>query len=259
MELYLAFLIPDHSMKFHFHLSLSVFLFSIQVLFAQQTQSIYQTESLEIEQISPNTFVHISYLNTQDFGKVACNGMIVINGGEALVFDSPTEDEASAELIGWLENEQKVRVKAVLATHFHNDCVGGLKAFHAKGVPSYGSFKTIALAKAGGDPVPEKGFDEQLILEVGDLEVVSKFFGEGHTRDNVVAYVPADQVLFGGCLIKELRAGLGYLGDANTASWSETVSKVKSNFPDIRRVIPGHGKIGDVELLDYTIRMFEGK
>jgi metallo-beta-lactamase class B len=246
-------------MKLYFPATFLVFLFSVQNLFAQETKLIYSTETLQIEQISPNSLVHISYLNTQDFGKVACNGMIVINGGEALILDTPTDDETSQELISWLEKEQHVKVKAVLATHFHNDCVGGLKAFHANGVPSYGSNETITLAKAAGDPVPENGFDEELILEVGDLEVINKFFGEGHTRDNVVAFVPSDQVLFGGCLIKELGAGLGYLGDSNTATWSETVSKVKSKFPDLMKVIPGHGKIGNVELLDYTIRMFEGK
>lgn len=237
---------------------LFVFLFTFEGLFAQQTQ-IYRTETLQIEQISSNAFVHISYLNTDDFGKVGCNGMIVINGGEAMIFDTPTDDEASSELIGWLENEQKVKVKAVLATHFHNDCVGGLNAFHAIGVPSYGTHQTITMAKAAGEPFPENGFSKKLKLEVGDLAVETRYFGEGHTRDNVVTYVPLDQVLFGGCLIKAQGAGLGFLGDANTSTWSETVSKVKSNFPDIKKVIPGHGMIGGVDLLDYTIRMFEGK
>lgn len=31
--------------------------------------------------------------------------------------------------------------------------------------------------------------------------------------------------MFGGCLIKELDAGKGYLGDANVADWSSTVEK----------------------------------
>ena len=83
--------------------------------------------------------------------------------------------------------------------------------------------------------------------------------GEGHTRDNVVAYVPSDRVLFGGCLIKELGANEGYVGDANTEAWSETVARVKRNFPEVQTVIPGHGKIGNAELLDYTILMFEDK
>ncbi|MFN3996984.1 MBL fold metallo-hydrolase [Algoriphagus sp.] len=110
-------------MKLHFPAIFFVFLFSAHCLFAQENKSIYRSETLEIHQISPNTFMHISYLSTQDFGKVACNGMIVINGGEVLILDTPTDDETSRELISWLENEQKVKVKAVLATHFHNDCV----------------------------------------------------------------------------------------------------------------------------------------
>lgn len=246
-------------MKLRFFTSSLLFLFTVLNLYAQQPKSVYRSENLEIKQVSPITFVHISYLNTQDFGKVGCNGMIVIHGGEALVFDTPTDDVSSRELIQWLETKKNVRVKAVLATHFHNDCVGGLKAFHAKGVPSYGAFKTIALAKSAGDLVPENGFENELSLQAGGLLVVSRFLGEGHTRDNVVAYVPSDRILFGGCLIKELGAGFGFLGDANTESWSETVGNVKSNFPGILTVIPGHGKIGDSELLDYTIRMFEGK
>lgn len=246
-------------MKLNFISSSLLFLLLVQSLFAQQTEQIFRSETLEIKQISPNTFVHVSFLNTQDFGKVGCNGMIVINGGEALVFDTPTDDETSLELISWLEKDQKVQVRAVLATHFHNDCVGGLKAFHAKGVPSYGSFKTIALAKDAGDLVPENGFENELSLQAGGLLVVSRFLGEGHTQDNVVAYVPSDRVLFGGCLIKELGANEGYLRDANTRAWSETVARVKSTFSVVQTVIPGHGKIGHAELLDYTIRMFEGK
>jgi metallo-beta-lactamase class B len=234
-------------------------LFGIQTLLAQEDNPLYRSEKLEIAQISPHTFVHVSYLSTQDFGKVACNGMLVIQGGEALVFDTPTNDEVSRELIDWLEKEKHVKVKAVVATHFHNDCLGGLNEFHGHRVPSFGSVQTQTLAKAAGDPVPQHGFEGQLILDVGGMEVVTRFFGEGHTRDNVVAYVPSDQVLFGGCLIKEIGATVGYLGDANTGAWSETVSRIKYTFSDVQRVIPGHGKIGNGALLDYTIRLFEGK
>ena len=246
-------------MKYYCSASLLVFLFKIQAIFAQQTQSIYSTETLQIHQISPNSFVHISYLNTDDFGKVGCNGMIVIHGGEAVVFDTPANEVASGELIRWLENEQKVNIKAILATHFHNDCLGGLKSFHAIGVPSYGTHKTIALAKKAGELTPKNGFSKKIKFDVGDLAVETRYFGEGHTRDNVVAFVPSDQLLFGGCLIKAQGASFGFLGDANTGSWSETVKKVKSSFPNVQTVIPGHGNIGGVELLDYTIRLFEGK
>jgi hypothetical protein len=40
---------------------------------------------------------------------------------------------------------------------------------------------------------------------------LTKFFGEGHTKDNVVAYFLSEKILFGGCLLKELEASKGYL------------------------------------------------
>lgn len=183
--------------------------------------------------------------------------MIVINEGEALVFDTPANDEASLELINWLEVDKKSKVKGVVATHFHWDCLGGLNEFHAKGISSYASDKTIELAKASGYPVPENGFKKKLTLKAGDLKVTNQFFGEGHTKDNFVAYVPSDKVIFGGCMIKELGAGNGYLGDANVSAWPATVRNVNSTFPDAQIVIPGHGKVGGRELLDYTIELFE--
>jgi metallo-beta-lactamase class B len=72
-----------------------------------------------------------------------------------------------------------------------------------------------------------------------------------------VGYFPSDNVLFGGCLIKEMQATKGFLGDANVKNWSATVRKVKHAFPSVKLVIPGHGQIGGQELLDYTIKLFK--
>jgi metallo-beta-lactamase class B len=246
-------------MRIQLGLLISLFTFHFTLLFAQQSEFVYESETLTIEQISPNTFVHISYLNTEDFGKVGCNGMIVINEGEALVFDTPANDEASLELIIWLEKDQKAKVKGVVATHFHWDCVGGLNEFHSNGIPSYASVETIELAKAAGFPTPENGFKKKMNLKAGNIEVINQFLGEGHTKDNFVAYVPSDKVIFGGCMIKELGAGNGNLEDANVSAWPSTVRKVKSKFPETKIIIPGHGKIGGTELLDYTIELFSVK
>src|SRR5690606_4526881 len=97
----------------------------------KERQITLKTDTLEIVQLSEHTYVHISYLETESFGKVACNGMIVLDDGEAVVLDTPVDDAVSKELLGWLET-QHVSVKAVVATHFHNDCLGGLRTFHEK-------------------------------------------------------------------------------------------------------------------------------
>jgi metallo-beta-lactamase class B len=92
---------------------------------------------------------------------------------------------------------------------------------------------------------------------VGDQFVTAKYFGEGHTKDNVIGYFPSENILFEGCLIKELKAGKGYLGDANIKAWPYTVEKVKIAYPNVKIVVPGHGEYGNSKLLDYTIQLFK--
>ena len=218
----------------------------------------YQTERLKITSLTPQTFVHTSYLEVPDYGRVPCNGLVFVNGGEAVIMDTPVDDSASVELIRWLEG-QSVRIKAVVVTHFHDDCLAGLDAFHAQQIPSYARDTTVALARAEGNKLPTHGFDSLVVLDVGRAPVINRFLGEGHTVDNIVSYVPSERVLFGGCLIKEAGAGKGNLADANVDEWSSTVRRVQRTYPDVKYVVPGHGAAGGVELLEYTVEMFTVK
>jgi metallo-beta-lactamase class B len=223
---------------------------------AHSPREIYRSERLVINQVAANSYVHTSYKQTNDFGNVPCNGLVVTNQKEALVFDTPTNDSAAAELISKIQELTGCRVKAVIPTHFHDDCLGGLNAFHDNNIPSYAHATTTALAGENKYTVPQNSFIDSLLLKVGDKIIIATFFGEGHTRDNIVGYFPADNVLFGGCLLKELNASKGYLGDANITAWSYTVEKVKQAYPEVKIVVPGHGAYGNASLLDYTIRLF---
>lgn len=217
---------------------------------------VYQSDDLIVTQISSNSFIHSSFLQTQDFGNVSCNGLIVTNNEEAIVFDTPTDDESSQELIKWIKEIRNCKINGIVPTHFHNDCLGGLRAFNESGIPSYAYFKTIELAKENNFVAPENSFMDSLHLNVGSKSVIIKFFGEGHTKDNIICYFPDENIMFGGCLIKELNAGKGYLGDANVADWPATVEKIKREYPSVKIVVPGHGEFGNADLLDYTINLF---
>jgi metallo-beta-lactamase class B len=224
-----------------------------------QRSKSYKSDTLIIERVAGGVYQHVSFLDAGSFGRVQCNGMIVFNDGEAIIFDTPSDKNTSLELIHWVENNLESRIKAIIPTHFHEDCLGGLDEFHKLGIPSYANNLTIELAKANNKTAPQNGFDNLLELKVGDKKVLTEFFGEGHTKDNVVGYFTDEGILFGGCLIKEKGAGKGNLEDANTAEWSLTVAKLKEKHPDIKIVIPGHGELGGAGLLDYTIHLFEEK
>lgn len=217
---------------------------------------VYQSEALIITQLSEHTYQHTSYLSTKDFGRVDCNGMVVQDEREAIVFDTPADSLSSIMLLNWIQNNLNSQTIAVIATHFHVDCLGGLNAFHKMNIPSYANYKTIDLAKLKGFCEPINGFQDTLILKVGKEQVIAKYFGEGHTRDNVIGYFPSEKIMFGGCLIKEKGASKGNLEDANVAAWSPTVQSIKNTYPEVELIIPGHGKFGDRSLLDYTIQLF---
>jgi metallo-beta-lactamase class B len=222
-----------------------------------KVEIVYESEDLLIEKLSENIYQHTSYLQTNDFGKVACNGMIVVNNGEAIVLDTTTDTKTSADMIHFLVHELHLDIIGVVATHFHEDCVGGLDVFHDRNIPSYAHFRTIHLLKDSTKNIPQNGFEISLDLEVGKEKLKLDYFGEGHTTDNIVGYFPKEKALFGGCLVKEMNANKGYLGDANPEAWPFTIQKLKATYPEIKLVIPGHGKRGGKELLDYTIQLFQ--
>lgn len=231
-------------------------------LLLAENKVLYSSDQLEIIQLTEHSFIHISYLNSEDWGKVPCNGLVFISEGEAVVFDTPVDDSSSAELIKWIENEKNANVKAVVVNHFHWDCLGGLNTFHKNNVKSYSNTLTINFAEKDtvNNPVlPQNGFTDKLVLKIGDEEVINVYSGGGHTEDNIASYIPSEKILFGGCLVKAIGAGKGNLEDANVKKWSDTITRIKEQFPDIKYVVPGHGKYGDTELLNYTIKMFENE
>lgn len=220
---------------------------------------VYESKELILEKISEQVYRHISYLHTEDWGKIACNGMLVLSDGEALVADTPASLEGTAELIRWLTGDQQAQIKAVIATHFHGDCLIGLPLFHQAGVPSYGHSKTPRLAEKSGGTPPQHVIDSYGEFSIGQRSVQIQFVGRGHTRDNVLVFVAEEEVLFGGCLVKSMGAGEGNLEDAVVRAWPKTMANTKEAFPNLRVVIPGHGKPGGTELLDYTAALFSKK
>ena len=225
--------------------------------FLQKIPVVFESENLKIQKLNPHTYMHVSYLTFTTFGRVACNGMVYVRDGEAMIFDTPTDDEVANELIEWVEQDLEAKVVGIVVHHFHVDCLGGLNAFHARNIPSYANQKTIDLAIQDGVEVPQQAIDFSGNLSVGGHPVECRFFGEGHTLDNIVTYLPDESILFGGCLIKSVGASKGNLADANTAAWSSTVENIKTAYPGLKQIIPGHGFPGDEALLNYTITLFE--
>ena len=208
-------------------------------------------------QISENLAIHHSYLQTEDYGAVTCNGLIYFSGDTAVIFDTPTTNPSAAELIHWIEDSTDRQIGAVVVGHFHTDCLGGLEAFNDRGIRTVSSQHTARLADSLDLTVPVETFNDAKDLVIDNKIIELRYFGQGHTKDNIVSFIPAENTLYGGCLVKSIGSGEGFTGDGNVHQWSSTISKIKDAYGKIDTVIPGHGKHGDAALLEYTIALFK--
>lgn len=216
-------------------------------------------DGLSVIRLKNNLYQHVSDFEYQS-NTVKCNGLIYINGNEAIICDTPTNNEYSAQLLAWFKTAHPgVTIKAIIVNHFHEDCLGGLNEFHKAGIKSYGHKLGPELVKMKGDTheVQKNLFDKELVLKIGDSQVHNFYPGEAHTRDNIITWIPEETTIFGGCMVKAIDAAKGNLADANVKAWPTTIKNVKITFPKATLVIPGHGDAGGQELLDYTIKLFE--
>ena len=226
----------------------------------EKNREIVITEGLSIIRLTANVYMHVSDLQTTDFGKVKCNGLIYMNGNEGVICDTPVNNEMSKHLLEWLKGQHpKLVIKGVIVNHFHGDCLGGIQSFHEAGITSYGNERMRELLKKNGDTtnMPKNFFSSEQKIKVGTKHVINYWLGEAHTPDNIITWIPAEKTIFGGCMVKSMDASKGYLGDANVTAWPATIEKIKSTCPSAKIIVPGHGDPGGQELLDYTIRLFK--
>lgn len=172
-------------------------LFCIAAMVMLSWSVVAQTEimindELKIIPVSGHVLIHVSVMHTEQFGRVEANGVIYVNGDEAVIMDTPPTDKQSRELLDWLKvTYQNVKVKAIIVNHFHSDCLGGLKTFHDRGIESWSHKLSPGLLKLKKDTseIPQKTFSESMTLIVGGKKVESFYPGEAHTRDNIVTWI----------------------------------------------------------------------
>lgn len=232
------------------------FLLSTSKCAAQNSNTITINEDLQLIHLEDSIFIHISWHTLKSYGKFPSNGMLIIKNGKALLIDTPMDIEKTEELYSYIKDTFQSKITDFIPGHYHDDCIGGLAYLHETGVNSTANALTIQKCIELNLPVPKQSFSKTMKLNFEGIEMNLNYFGAGHTADNITVYIPQYKILFGGCLIKSMNSkGLGNTADAIIDEWGETTEKVLNEYPDVKIVIPGHGKFGGKELLSHTIEL----
>ncbi|MCX6220637.1 MAG: subclass B1 metallo-beta-lactamase [Bacteroidia bacterium] len=216
-------------------------------------QRIKVSNDIELVKLSKNAYVHISASEISGFGLVQSNGLIFVNGKEAFLFDTPVTDSQTKDLVDWIKDTLKLKIVRFAPNHWHSDCMGGLGYLQSQGIESYASQKTIEIARTKNLPVPAHGFKDSLQLHLGNELIKLYYLGAAHTLDNIVVWIPSEQILFAGCMVKSLNSkNLGNTADGDLITYPKTIDKLIRKFPTAKIVIPGHGEFGGIELIKHT-------
>jgi metallo-beta-lactamase class B len=214
---------------------------------------VHISKDIELIKLSENAYVHVSYSSLPNFGRFPSNGLVFINGGEAFLFDTPVTDSLTKDLVSWITDSMNVKIVGFVPNHWHEDCMGGLSYLQDQNIVSYANQMTKEIATAKNLPVPTVGFTDSLQLQLGNKLVACHYFGAAHSIDNIVVWIPSEQVLFAGCMIKSAHSkDLGNTVDGDLTAYPKTIDKLIERLTNAKFVIPGHGQVGGIELIKHT-------
>lgn len=210
---------------------------------------------LRVRPVAKDVFVHTSYRRYPGVAEpVPSNGLIVRTTQGALIVDTAWDNAQTLELLRWVADSLHQRVRLVVVSHAHDDRLGGLAVLRANNIKVYSTKLTAQRAAALPFGVPTPALKRYTVVRAGRTRLELFFPGPGHAPDNIVAWLPRQKVLFGGCLVKAADAAdLGNTADANLKLWPATVRTVAARYPKAAVVVPGHGSWGTLDLLAHTL------
>lgn len=209
---------------------------------------------LEILKLTPNCFLYTAWADMGRWGRIGSNGLVVIKNGKALLIDTPVHESQTIELAWWLDKNLDIELESFVPGHWHDDCVGGMAWLNRNNVMTYANIQTNQILKSKGMEQAKESFSDSLALTVGDINVELYYLGPGHSTDNIIAWIPTEKILFGGCMIKDINATtIGNTADAAPLTeWLQTIKRVEDKFPSAKTIVPGHGEYGGKELFEHT-------
>ena len=169
------------------------------------------------------------------------NSMYLVTGKGVVMFDVPWDSTQDQPLLDSIYSHHHQRVVLCISTHFHDDRTAGLPYLKQQGISTWSSVMTKELCRLHHENEATNVFTKDTTFTIGNYSFSTFYPGAGHTKDNIVIWVPKAQVLYGGCFVKSTEAtSLGNLSDADPVAWVTSIRRVMKEFPDPAFVIPGH-------------------
>lgn len=159
-------------------------------------------------------------------------------------------------------------IAAILITHSHPDHVGGVGVFHQASPDAsiYASapvdtsmrtdplhFYDVTRALPNSDYAPQITYPDHTFapdtpIEPAGIPLETAEFGPGESETSTVYFDPKSQALFAGDLMTDKATPA--LLEGHSCGWLVDLDRLRTRFPHIATIYPGHGAPGGPALID---------
>jgi glyoxylase-like metal-dependent hydrolase (beta-lactamase superfamily II) len=186
------------------------------------------------------------------------NAGFVITEDRVVVIDALGSPDLARQLLAEIKKRTSLPVTDVIVTHFHADHIYGLQVFKAAGARIwahesgkhylYSETAQARLAASRVDLAPWVDAQTQLVfadewltadrsLNLGGVTFQLMHLGPAHSLEDLVVYLPQQQVLFAGDLM--FRQRVPFVGQADSRHWQQGLSSLSALT--VQWAVPGHG------------------
>lgn len=195
------------------------------------------------------------------------NSLAVVLADSILLIEAPLgEDRSQAVIAKLAELAPGKPVKAVVATHYHYDHSGGLRAYIARGATLYTTagnrvfltklaatphlIKPDSLARAKANPTIEVVANKKVLGDAAHPVELYEVGPSPHVDEMLVAYLPRDKLVFVSDLFTIPPQGPIPPGTPANREFSD---KLKKLGLDVQAIAPGHGRLGTIKDLQKAL------
>ena len=198
-----------------------------------------EEKQITFTEIAPNIYAYTTQGDP--------NSAVIIGDDHVLVMEAQATPVMAKALIEKIRTVTDKPIKYLVLSHYHAVRVLGASAF--EGAEIICSAKTLEMIHERGAQdfksetdrfprlfrsvesiphltYPTLTFETAMTINLGNRIVELKHLGAGHTRGDIVAWVPDCNALFSGDLLEY--GATPYCGDAQLEEWPETLEKIKA-------------------------------
>jgi len=198
-----------------------------------------EEKQITFTEIAPNIYAYTTQGDP--------NSAVIIGDDSVLVMEAQATPVMAKALIERIRTVTDKPIKYLVLSHYHAVRVLGASAFEGAEIVS--SVKTLEMIQERGEQdfksetdrfprlfrsvesiphltFPTVTFDTEMTIDLGNRIVELKHVGPGHTRGDIIAWVPDCKALFSGDLLEY--GATPYCGDAQLEEWPQTLQHIKA-------------------------------